>query len=215
MTGTGSDNNTILHNITYANEDSGLQFYAGAQNNIVIGNLSYGNGDHGIDNNTAPNNTIVGNTVQGNVTAGINLEGAWTRAAQRWPTTSRSTTASASRSAAGRPAGSPTNIRVDATSVTGTTIDYDVVYLNSGSGMIQWNGTTYNSLSAVPGSAADAGSPRSRGRPPVHRAGRGRTAACSGTVQRGGQPRRLPPDRWVAGDRQRGLRCIERGDARP
>ncbi len=49
VAGTDSANNTIIHNITYANEDSGLQFYAGAHDNLVLGNLSYGNGDHGID----------------------------------------------------------------------------------------------------------------------------------------------------------------------
>ncbi len=109
VTGAGSDGNTVRHNITYGNEDTGIQFYAGAQNNIVIGNLSYGNGDHGIDNNAAPGNTIVGNTVQGNVTAGINLEGHVARLGQRHRsrTTSRSTTACASRSEAAPPAVSP------------------------------------------------------------------------------------------------------------
>ena len=71
----GSSANTIIHNTTYANEDSGLQFYVNAHDNLVVGNLTYGNGDHGIDNNASPNNIIVGNTVQGNHTAGINLEG--------------------------------------------------------------------------------------------------------------------------------------------
>lgn len=45
-----SYSNTILHNITFANEDTGLQFYSGSHDNLVIGNLTYGNGDHGIDN---------------------------------------------------------------------------------------------------------------------------------------------------------------------
>ena len=87
--------NTIIHNIVYANEDSGLNFYSGAQggsgSNLIIGNVSYGNGDHGIDNNDSPNNIIIGNTVQGNVTAGINLEGSrvrTARAARRSSTTS-------------------------------------------------------------------------------------------------------------------------------
>ena len=147
VTGTGSDNNTIIHNTTYGNEDSGLQFYAGAQNNIVIGNLSYGNGDHGIDNNNAHGNTFVGNTVQGNVTAGINLE-----ASSGGATIANNVSVDNGllKQVGGGtvPSGQPTNIRADATSIAGTTIDYDVVYLNSGSGMIQWNGTTYNSLSA-------------------------------------------------------------------
>ncbi|HEY5140344.1 MAG TPA: right-handed parallel beta-helix repeat-containing protein, partial [Methylococcales bacterium] len=64
-----SYSNTILHNIIYANTDSGLQFDTGSHDNSVLGNLSYHNGDHGIDNNTAPNQTIVGNTFQGNYTS--------------------------------------------------------------------------------------------------------------------------------------------------
>ena len=150
VTGTGSDNNTILHNTTYGNEDSGLQFYAGAQSNIVVGNLSYGNGDHGIDNNAAPNNTFVGNTVQGNVTAGINLEGSAAPGSGGATLANNISVDNGLRLqvGGGTASGQPTNVRVDAASVTGTTMDYDEVYLSSGSGMIQWNGTTYASLAA-------------------------------------------------------------------
>ena len=147
-----SDNNTVLHNITYANEDTGLNFYTGSSNNLVIGNLTYGNGDHGIDNYNSPGNTIIGNTVQGNHTAGINLEG---------------NTGSASSGATLRNnisvdnginpiTGQTSNIRVDSSSVSGTTIDYDLVYLSgAGTSEVQWNGTTYSTLAAfqaaVPG----------------------------------------------------------------
>ena len=146
VTGLGSDSNTIINNITYANEDSGIQCYSGAQANLIIGNLSYGNGDHGLDNNNAPNNVIVGNTAQGNVTAGINLEGGSSGA-----TVANNVSVDNGlrlQVGGGTASGQPTNIRVDATSITGTTIDYDLVYLSTGTGMIQWNGTTYNSLSA-------------------------------------------------------------------
>ncbi len=150
VTGAGSDNNTILHNIAYGNEDSGLQFYAAAQNNIVVGNLSYGNGDHGIDNNAAPGNTIVGNTVQGNVTAGINLEGASAPGSGGATIANNIAIDNGLRLlvGGGTASGQPTNIRVDAQSTAGTTLDYDLVYLGSGTGMIQWNGTTYASLAA-------------------------------------------------------------------
>ena len=157
VTGTGSDNNTIIHNITYGNEDSGLQFYSGAKSNLVIGNLSYGNGDHGIDNNAAPNNTIVGNTIQGNVTSGINLEGSSSPGSGGATLANNISVDNGLRLqvGGGTASGQPTNIRVDAQSVAGTTIDYDEVYLSSGTGMIQWNGTTYASLAlfkaAVPG----------------------------------------------------------------
>ena len=148
--GTGSDNNTLIHNMAYDNEDSGLQFYTGAQNNVVIGNLSYGNGDHGIDNNAAPGNTIVGNTVQGNVTAGINLEGSVSPGSGGATLANNIAVDNGLRLqvGGGTASGQPTNIRVDAQSITGTTLDYDLVDLSSGTSMIQWNGTTYTSLAA-------------------------------------------------------------------
>ena len=150
VTGAGSDNNTLIHNITYANEDSGLQFYSGAQNNFAIGNLTYGNGDHGIDNNAAPGNTIVGNTVQGNVTAGINLEGASSPGSGGATLANNIAVDNGLRLqvGGGTASGQATNIRVDAQSITGTTLDYDLVDLSTGTGMIQWNGTTYSSLAA-------------------------------------------------------------------
>jgi parallel beta-helix repeat protein len=147
-----STNNTILHNTTYGNEDSGITNYTGASGNFVIGNLTYGNGDHGIDNYNSSGNILISNTAQGNHTAGFNFEG---------------TAAPASSGAMMRNnisvdnginpiTGQKSNIRVDALSVPGTTIDYDIVYLTSaGTVEIQWNGTNYATLAAfktaVPG----------------------------------------------------------------
>jgi parallel beta-helix repeat protein len=146
--GSGSYNNTIIHNITYANEDTGLQFYSGAHNNFAIGNLSYGNGDHGIDNLNAPNNSAIGNTIQGNHTAGINFEG-----------TSSGATIINNVSVDNGIApitGQKSNIRVDAASVAGSTMDYNLVYLSgAGTVQIQWNSVSYTTLAAfkaaVPG----------------------------------------------------------------
>ena len=66
--------NTIVGNVTYANEDSGINIYPGANNTVVAGNLTYGNGDHGIDDLDVSGGRITGNTVVGNCTAGINVE---------------------------------------------------------------------------------------------------------------------------------------------
>ncbi len=122
--------------------------------NVVVGNLTYGNGDHGIDNNASPNNTIVGNTVQGNHTAGINLEGASS------PGSGGATVANniAVDNGDNPITGQKSNIRVDAQSETGTTLDYDLVDLtaaNGGTVELIWGATSYTSLSAfksaVPG----------------------------------------------------------------
>ena len=149
VTGIGSDNNTIINNITYDNEDSGLQAYAGAQSNYFIDNLSYGNGDHGIDNNNAPNNVIVGNTVQGNVTAGINLEGSTGSGGAILANNISVDNGLRRQSPSGTASGQPTNIRVDAASVSGTSMDYDLIYETDGTSQtIQWNSVSYTSLSA-------------------------------------------------------------------
>ena len=133
-----SSYNTIIHNITYANEDSGLQFYTGSSYNQIIGNLTYGNGDHGIDNNYAPNNYIVGNTVHGNVTAGINLEGLPGQGSGGATLANNILVDNGLLN--GAPSAMPGNIRVDSRSITGTTLNYDMVYLTSGTGVqIEWN----------------------------------------------------------------------------
>lgn len=146
VNGSGSYNNTLLHNITYANEDTGIQFYNKAHNNYVIGNLTYGNGDHGIDISNAPANIIIGNTVEGNHTAGINLEGYSGTSASSGATLMNNVTMD---NGIAPITGQKSNIRVDASSIAGTTIDYDLVYLSgAGTVQIQWNGVGYTSLAA-------------------------------------------------------------------
>jgi parallel beta-helix repeat protein len=152
VNGSGSYNNTIIHNITYANEDTGLQFYDKTYNNFMIGNLTYGNGDHGIDVSNAPNNSIIGNTVQGNHTSGINLEGSKAPGSSGAKVINNISVDNGIAPITGQ----KSNIRVDASSVSGTTIDYNLVYLtSSGTVQIQWKGVSYATLAAfkaaVPG----------------------------------------------------------------
>ena len=70
-----SPGNTVSANITHDNEDSGIEFDAGSNNNLVFNNVIYSNGDHGIDNQPSTGSGIIANTVYKNVTAGINVEG--------------------------------------------------------------------------------------------------------------------------------------------
>lgn len=150
--GSSSYNNYITYNTTYANEDSGLQFYNMTHNNFVIGNLTYGNGDHGIDFVNSPNNTVISNTVQGNHTAGINLEGSATPGSSGAKVINNISVDNGIAPITGQ----KSNIRVDTSSVPGTTIDYNLVYLtSSGTVQIQWDRNNYSSLAAfkaaVPG----------------------------------------------------------------
>ena len=68
--------NVIVQNLTYANEDSGINIYPGANRSVVTGNVTYDNGDHGIDDLGVSGGRITGNTVYRNCTSGINVEGA-------------------------------------------------------------------------------------------------------------------------------------------
>lgn len=67
--------NTIIGNRLHDNEDSGLQFYTGGNNNLATLNVSYNNGDHGIDDLNVTGGRLIGNTVYHNCTSGINVEG--------------------------------------------------------------------------------------------------------------------------------------------
>jgi parallel beta-helix repeat protein len=80
-----SPGNSIIGNISHDNEDSGIQFYPGGDNNLAANNVIYHNkawsstlgviGDHGIDNLGVRGNRIISNSVYDNVSAGINVEG--------------------------------------------------------------------------------------------------------------------------------------------
>jgi parallel beta-helix repeat protein len=131
--------NTIDRNVSHDNEDSGLQFYTGSHDNLVVDNLTYGNGDHGIDDLGSTGQRIISNTVYDNVAAGINVEGSSTGATV------------VNNISVDNGIDSPrthSNIRVDATSTTGATVDYNVVFLSTPDTMYVWGKTSYTSLSA-------------------------------------------------------------------
>jgi parallel beta-helix repeat protein len=67
--------NSLVGNITYANEDTGINIYPGGDNALIADNVTYGNGDHGIDDYNVTGGRIINNTVYGNCTDGINVEG--------------------------------------------------------------------------------------------------------------------------------------------
>lgn len=135
-----SGGNTIEANIAHDNEDTGIQIYAGASNNLVVRNVTYDNGDHGIDVSSSPTQRIIGNTVYNNVAAGINVEGSSTGVTVM------------NNIAVDNGIGSPRthgNIRVDKTSTTGTTLDYNIYHLTAVDTMVIWGSTSYKTLAAM------------------------------------------------------------------
>jgi len=139
-----SPGNTVRNNRSYNNEDSGIQLYNGATGTVVSNNLTYGNGDHGIDVLNSTDVVVVANTVYNNVTAGINFEGSTgTPASSRGTVRNNITVDNGLQSTTTRG-----NIRVDAKSLSGTTLDYDLMNLSSTGTMITWGTTAYSSLAA-------------------------------------------------------------------
>jgi parallel beta-helix repeat protein len=136
--------NTIDGNTSYSNEDSGIQFYNGG-GNLAYNNVCYNNGDHGIDDLNSPNQVIVANTVYGNTTSGINLEGTAGTSASSGGTVANNV----SVNNALHSFGTKGNIRVDANSTAGTSIDYDLVNLDSAGTAFTWGNTRYASLLAL------------------------------------------------------------------
>jgi parallel beta-helix repeat protein len=142
-----SGGNTIEGNICHDNEDSGIQvFGVGTEpspNNLVVNNLSYDNGDHGIDVSSAGSQRIIGNTVYGHPFSGINVEGSSTL-----PSSGTILRNNISVDNAIGSNGVKGNIRVDAVSVPGTTVDYDLLNLSGPGLMVVWNGANYATLAA-------------------------------------------------------------------
>lgn len=139
----GAGDNTLADNVTYDNEDSGINFVQ-SSGNAVVDNLAYDNGDHGIDSRDTPGQVIVGNTVYGNVTAGINLEGTVTHGGSTNATLANNVSVD---NGINSPRTS-SNIRVDTLSAQGTSVDYDLVYLDGGGIQLIWGKTGYTSLAA-------------------------------------------------------------------
>ena len=136
-----SPRNVVTRNISHDNEDSGIDLNH-AVDNVVSNNVSYDNGDHGVDvTGGSARAQVVANSIYGNVTAGINVEG-----------DSKGVTI-ANNVSIQNGVGSPrtkSNIRVDASSVPGSSLDYDIVSVEGGQGVLLiWNSVSYTSLAAL------------------------------------------------------------------
>ncbi len=140
-----SPGNTVAGNISYSNEDSGIQFYNGGGSSVVVDNVCFNNGDHGIDDLNSTYQVIVSNTVYGNTTAGINVEGTKGTSASSGATLENNISVDNGLHSFGTRG----NVRIDANSTSGTRIDHDLVNLSSSGTMFTWGNTQYTSLAAL------------------------------------------------------------------
>ncbi len=163
--------NEIVGNVTYANEDSGINIYPGGNNALVADNVSYGNGDHGIDDLSVTGGRIIGNTIYSNCTSGINVEGtSGNYVVENNIAVDNATNAVINPTpipidpSTGAPYYTNTcnrrhgNIGIWDSAPASTTADYNLVYQdNSANADYIWNGTTYGSqqtLNAATGQEA-------------------------------------------------------------
>lgn len=136
-----SPRNVVTRNISHDNEDSGIDL-SHSVDNVVSNNVSYNNGDHGVDvTGGSARARVVANSIYGNLTAGINVEGSSTGVTV------------ANNVSIQNGVGSPrtkSNIRVDSSSVPGTSLDYDIVSIEGGQAVLLiWNSVSYTSLAAL------------------------------------------------------------------
>lgn len=136
----GASGNTVSGNRSWGNEDTGVQIYSLASDNLVVDNIAYSNGDHGVDVLNSQGNRIIGNSVHANVTAGINVEGASQEA------TVQNNISVDNGIDSPRTSG---NIRIDSTSITGVTLNDNLTSLSQpgpGAYAYTWGSVKYRSL---------------------------------------------------------------------
>jgi parallel beta-helix repeat protein len=154
--------NSIIGNVTYANEDSGINIYQGGNNALVAGNVTYDNGDHGIDDFNVTGGRIIGNTVYYNCTDGINVEGTSGNYDIENNVSMNNATGAvinptpiAINPSTGQPYYSnPCNRRIGNIGVydsapSTTTANYNLVYQSGKGAWYTWAGVTYNTQSAL------------------------------------------------------------------
>ncbi|WP_323101439.1 right-handed parallel beta-helix repeat-containing protein, partial [Intrasporangium sp. YIM S08009] len=135
----GSTGAVIERNTSYANQDSGIQVYTGSDDATVRRNLAYDNGDHGVDCLSSLRDHVVGNTVVGNATAGVNLEGGCASAIVANNVSIDNAVGST------RTTG---DIRLDAKSSPGSTVDRNLVFQTAGGPLYEWNSLRYATVAA-------------------------------------------------------------------
>jgi chitodextrinase len=143
----GSTGNTLLGNVVHDNEDSGLQFFSGANNGLAAMNASYNNGDHGIDDYNVTGGRLIGNTVYHNCTDGINVEGT----SGNYLVTNNMSVDNAVYPAyngisCSRRTG---DIGIYDSAPATTTVDYNLVDLTTSGALYVWANTTYASPAAL------------------------------------------------------------------
>ena len=138
---------TVDWNIVHDNEDTGLQFYPGADFGVAFGNVSYNNGDHGIDDLDVTGGALIGNTVYHNCADGINVEGTSNHyTVMNNISIDNAVYPAYNGIACNRRTG---NIGIYDSAPATTTMDYNMVNLTATGDLYVWAGNSYSSPAAL------------------------------------------------------------------
>lgn len=127
----------VTGNVTWANQDTGIQVATGAHRPLLARNLSYANGDHGLHVLGATGAVVVNNTSTGNRRDGLAVEGSSTGAR------SENNVLTENGAATGE-----YNLMVDTSSATGLVADYDLAWNSTTRNSVKVSSTAYRSLTA-------------------------------------------------------------------
>jgi parallel beta-helix repeat protein len=149
--------NSIIGNVTYANENSGISLYPGADNTLVADNVTYDNGNHGIDDRNVTGGRVIGNTVYYNCVDGINVEGTSGNYLIENNIAENNATGAIINPTPINPPGAYTNdcnrrtgnIGIYDSAPATTTADYNLVWQTGTAADYVWAGNEYNSQSAL------------------------------------------------------------------
>jgi parallel beta-helix repeat protein len=132
----GSNDNLIIANRAFGNDDSGIELRSGSSRNLVVRNASWGNGDHGFDANGAAGNAFLSNSSTGNAFDGFSLEGGsiGSRLADNIAVNNGLTTRGF-------------ELFVDPLSTDGSLFDFDIFWRSSGGAAFKVGGVFYATLS--------------------------------------------------------------------
>jgi parallel beta-helix repeat protein len=149
--------NSIIGNVTYANENSGISLYPGADNTLVADNVTYDNGNHGVDDRNVTGGRVIGNTVYFNCVDGINVEGTSGNYIIENNIAENNATGAIINPTPINPPGAYTNdcnrrtgnIGVYDSAPATTTADYNLVWQTGTASDYVWAGNEYNSQAAL------------------------------------------------------------------
>ena len=132
-----SSNNLLQRNRVHDNEDTGIEYVTGSNNNVSLQNISWNNGDHGFDHIQSTGTLQIGDVAYGNMNDGISVEGGST-GTHNYDCISVNNGLTTGRF----------DVFVDPASTTGYASNFNLIWNANGQNPIKFSNVQYASLAA-------------------------------------------------------------------